>query len=141
MISINQKMQSLFSKISAVWILRIFLGLMYLYSGIDIVAHPTAWYWAIRPLPAFFQQGINIIGIDSFLSLHGAVEIVLALVLLLWFSPRWLVRLVAVWSALEMAAILVFTGIDAITFRDIGLLGASLSLARLLLAKQPTEQT
>lgn len=47
---------------------------------------------------------------------------------LAWFSGIWGVRAAAIFSTLEMAAILLFTGIDPITFRDIGLLGASSTL-------------
>jgi len=55
--------------------------------------------------------------------------------LLVWFTPRWLVRAVAVLGIAEMIGILVFVGIDMVTFRDMGLLGAMASLYLLSLKK------
>ena len=63
-----------------------------------------------------------------FVQVQGAVEMLLALIFILWFMPRNLVRYAALFSALEMALILIFTGIDLTTFRDIGLLGLSLGI-------------
>jgi hypothetical protein len=71
---------------------------------------------------------VNPIGIDNFLKLQGIGEIIFAIVMLAWFMPHWALKLVAALSVLEMAAILLMTGVDSITFRDIGLLGASLAL-------------
>ncbi len=101
---------------------------MYLYSGYDIYKHPDSWTWAIRGLPATIQQVIDKVGIHNFLLGQGVVEMLFGAVLILWFTPKRLVKWVALFSALEMALILVFVGIDSITFRDLGLLGASLAL-------------
>ena len=62
------------------------------------------------------------------MQVQGVGEILVALIFVIWFAPRNLVRYVAFLSALEMALILIFTGIDLITFRDIGLLGLSLAI-------------
>lgn len=116
-------------KISAEWSLRLGLGFMYLFSAYDIFAHPTAWYWAIRPLPQFLQVIINNqIGIDNYLRIQAVGELALAMFFLLWFLPRWVVRFASALAALEMFLILLLVGIDAITFRDIGLLGAAAAL-------------
>ena len=113
----------------AEWPLRLGLGTMYLYSAYDIFVHPTAWYWAVRPLPQFAQTIINNqIGINNYLRLQAAGELILALVLLAWFLPRWVIQWAAGLAAIEMAVILLLVGLDAVTFRDIGLLGAALSL-------------
>lgn len=120
-------------KISPLWPLRLGLGIMYLYSAYDIFLHPTAWYWALRPLPQFLQVIINNqIGINNYLRLQAAGELLLALALLAWFLPRRVAQWAAGLVALEMAAILFLVGIDAVTFRDIGLLGAAVSLFILL---------
>ncbi|HEY4477058.1 MAG TPA: hypothetical protein VJB56_00330 [Candidatus Paceibacterota bacterium] len=112
------------------WALRLGLGVMYLYSGFDIISHPTAWTWAIRQLPVVIQNPIMSIGGGgvTFLTIQGAVEILFALVFLAWFLPRKLVWLVTLLSAFEMGFILLLVGLDAVTFRDIGVLGASIAL-------------
>ncbi len=120
------------AKIGPIWILRLSLGAMYLYSGIDILRHPDAWKWAVRGLPALVTSIIDSIGIDTFLMIQGSVEIILAIALILWFIPKRFVRFVAMLTVLEMAAILIFIGIDAITFRDIAILGSALALFALL---------
>lgn len=119
---------ALLQKLSPEWVLRIGLGGMYLWSGFDIIRHPKSWYWAIRPLPQFIQDVIGSIGIDTFLVIQGAGELLLALLLLLPFLPRRLLRWVAFLNALEIALILLLVGVDAVTFRDIGVLGGAVAL-------------
>ena len=118
-----------FKKIRPEWPLRLGLGLMYVFSAYDIFVHPTAWYWAVRPLPQFIQVIIhNQLGIDAYLKIQAAGELLLALLFLAWFLPRWVVQYASALAALEMFLILWLVGIDAITFRDIGLLGATAAL-------------
>lgn len=112
----------------AIWSLRLGLGIMFLYSGFDIIMHPTAWYWAVRGLPLFIQNSINAIGIDMYLKLQGTSELLLAFIFLGWFLPRFLVRIAALVATLEMTSILVLVGVDSITFRDFGLVGAGAAL-------------
>lgn len=122
-------MGSFLQKLRPEWFLRIGLGLMYVYSGYDILVHPTAWYWALRPLPQFLQIIINNqIGINAYLRVQGVGELILAFLFLAWFLPRWVPQFASALAALEMALILWFVGIDAVTFRDIGLLGAAIAL-------------
>lgn len=121
------------------WSLRLGLVAMFGYSGTDILLHPTAWYWAVRELPAFVRDIINTVGIDTYLKLQGASEVLFALVFLLWVWPR-LARIVALLAAVEMALILLMVGIDSITFRDFGPLGAALALF-FLLSVTTTNQT
>lgn len=116
------------SSFYAEWSLRIGLGLMYSYSGVDFLRHPTAWHWAITPLPNFIKGPIMMIGLDRYLMLQGLGELALALIFFIPFLPRVLLKIAAALAAFEMASILLFVGIDAITFRDIGLLGAAVSL-------------
>ncbi len=115
-------------KINAEWVLRFSLGAMYLYSGIDIVRHPSAWTWAIRDLPIFINEPITAFGVEKFLYIQGIGEIILAILLLLWFMSKKVVKYAGLLSAIEMAAIVLLVGVDAVTFRDIGLIGAGLAL-------------
>ena len=121
-------MKNFINKINSEWVLRISLAAMYAYSGLDLMRHPKSWYWAIRPLPNFVQKIINSFGIDLFLQIQGIVELTFAIILILWFLPKIFSMIVAVLITIEMALILILVGVDGITFRDIGLLGASLSL-------------
>lgn len=121
---------NILSKLNPAWILRLGLAGMYLFSAYDIYNHPTGWYWAIRPLPQSLQVLINNqIGLDRYLRFQAISEFTLALLFLAWFLPRRVVRWVALLAALEMILILWLVGIDSITFRDIGVLGAALALA------------
>ncbi len=115
------------SKISE-WSLRFALAGTYVYSGLDLVRHPTAWYWALRPLPDFFQRIISAVGTDRYLQLQGASELAFAVVFLAWFLPSKIVRIFAALAAFEMIAILLMVGINGETFRDIGILGAAAGL-------------
>lgn len=131
-------MNKLLQKITPEWALRAGLGIMYVYSGIDILRHPTAWHWAIRPLLKWFPTAMQTnLGrpevMNQYLIFQGIGELILAFLLLAWFLPKYLARWAALITTLEFAAILLLVPIDAITFRDIGLLGAALTLYLILL--------
>ena len=128
-------MKYFINKLSPEWILRVSLATMYLYSGVDLIRYPKAWYWAVRPLPQFVQGMINAFGIDLFLQIQGLLELAFAAVLVLWFLPKIWAIIVSFLTALEMAIILIFVGIDGVTFRDIGLVGSALALYVLLSKK------
>ncbi len=113
-------------KIGVEWMLRLGLGAMYVYSGQDFIFNPQHWYgftpqWLSRVV-------IKITTMDNYLRFQGGVELGLGLVLLAWFLGPKIVSLVAVFGAAEMFLILVFVGVDPITFRDLGLLGGFLAL-------------
>jgi len=116
------------AKLKPAVLLRLGLGLTYLYSGYDILFHPTAWIWAITSLPQFLKNIIAGVGFENFLRMQGAGELVLAFLFLAWFIPGSIIRWVALFTAAEMALILLLVGVDPITFRDFGLLGAALAL-------------
>jgi hypothetical protein len=125
-------------KISAEWPVRIGTALMYLYSGYDIMMHPKSWLWA---LPQGLKQLLDAtVGTENYLRFQGGSEIVMAIIFILPFMPRVLVKWVAALSALEMAGILLFEvlpfpwGLNNMTttFRDLGLAGGSATLFLLL---------
>ena len=126
-------MNKFLSKITPEWALRAGLGVMYVYSGIDIIRHPNSWFWAVRPLfkwfPATMQASLSVPAVmTKYLIFQGIGELGLALLLLGWFFPKYLVKWSVVLSVLEFVVILMLIPIDAITFRDIGLLGAFVAL-------------
>lgn len=127
----DQKMK-FFEKIRPEWPLRIGLGLTYLYSGIDLMRHPTAWYWAI---PLWLKNAITqVVDLEVYLRIQGAAELILAFIFLAWFLKLGIAKYAALISTVELAAIVLLALIPfsqtnfLITFRDIGVLGASLSL-------------
>ena len=129
-----------FQNVKPQWVLRVSLGVMYLYSGFNLFWHPSAWQWA---LPYWLKQIITqFIAVNSYLKFQGIVEIAMAALFLLWFLKPAIVRWVALLSVLEMVVILILAFFPfsetnfSITFRDIGILGASLALFLLLSKKQ-----
>ncbi|HEY4510049.1 MAG TPA: hypothetical protein VJC15_03635 [Candidatus Paceibacterota bacterium] len=119
---------SFLQKIHPSWPLRLGLGFMYLYSGIDIIRHPSAWTWAIPP---WFSDLVGVfMSIDTYMKIQGASEVLLAVVFLLWFLPRRMVLFAALISCVEIAGILLLAPLSQflITFRDLGVLGASAAL-------------
>ncbi len=112
--------------LNAEWALRVCLGVMYLYSGSDLVFAPEHWYGYI---PAWFSQMIApLMTTNSYLHLQGAAEIIIGLLLLTWFVHGRFVQIATIAATLEMALILIFVGVNLVTFRDVGLLGATLAL-------------
>lgn len=131
-------MHSLLERFSPEWSLRVGLAFMYLYSGYDLVVHPTAWTWA---LPMWLREIISLaVPATTYLRVQGAGEIILALIILAWFLPARYVRWAALLSVFEMGGILLVSGNFATTFRDIGLLGASLALFLILSRRDTAER-
>ncbi len=118
------------------WALRTGFGLMFLYSGIDLIRHPTGWYWALRPLPEFIKAIItDEIGMNRYLQMQGIIELIFACIFFAWFLPRLMVKTVSMLVAIEMALILLLVGVTGDTFRDIGLLGGAITLFFIMLSK------
>jgi len=78
--------------------------------------------------------------VESYLRLQGAAELTMAFILFAWFLNHNFVKAVAVVSIVEFAFILLFAPQFSITFRDIGLLGAALTLLIIYLKKERTNE-
>ncbi len=112
------------------WILRVSLGLMYLYSSIDLMTHPKSWTWAV---PWWFSKIVTqFVPLDLYLRFQGGAELVMALIFLALFWKSKIIFLFAVLSSLELLFILLFSPQFATTFRDLGVLGASMALCFVL---------
>lgn len=117
---------SFIKKLSPEWALRLGLGLMYLYSGYDLFYNPQHWYGFA---PKWFSQAVTqVASVEAYLQFQGVAEMIIGVLFLAWFLGARGVRLASALAVLEMALILLFVGIDPITFRDIGLLGAATAL-------------
>lgn len=105
-------------KISPVLILRIGLGLVFIYAGAHAIADPVSW-------TGFVPQWLgHIVSPVTFVYIHGAFELALGLGLVIGlFLP-----ILSFLAFLDFFAILVFFGVDDVTFRDFGLLMSALAL-------------
>lgn len=113
-------------KINPEWALRLGLGLTFLYSGSSLFANPEQWLGFV---PGWFARAVEaLIQVGFYLRLQGIAEITIGFLLIAWFFGKWGLRIGAFFASVELALIIIFTGLDAITFRDIGLLGAAISL-------------
>lgn len=122
------------ARIKPEFVLRLTLGIMYVYSGWDIFNHPKSW---VSFVPQWLSKMLEAggIAVETFLKVQAVGELAIAAVFIIWFAPKRLVRWAAFLSTVEMALILYFAGVDLITFRDIGVLGASAALWLIYIAK------
>ena len=117
--------------------MRLGLGLMYLYSGFSLFTYPQHWYGF---LPQWFLRVVSqAISVDVYLKLQGIGELIIGLLFLAWFFGKWGLRTASILASLEMTLIILLVGVDLITFRDIGLLGAALAI--LVISFTPSENS
>lgn len=106
--------------------LRIGCAFVNLYAGFYLVTDPARYH---KFVPNWLNAiSESVASVDTYLRIQGVGEILIAMTLLCWFMPKWAVRLAASTLALEMTLILLFIGVDSVTFRNVGLLGAALAL-------------
>lgn len=100
------------------WLLRLGLGLTFLWIGIDIFRHTDAWIGFVpENLPFGLKRAVS-------LQLTGLLDIGLGLAILTNKFPRASAAL----AAGHLAAILISQGIDQVIIRDVGLFGTALAL-------------
>jgi len=111
----------MYTKPLTFYILRIGLAITFLWIGVLILQDPTGWGayiqpWAVSLLP---------VSVEAVMYGAGILDLLLG-VLLLAGVLTWLGAVVGV---VHLAIILIVSGVNAITVRDIGLIGALLALA------------
>ncbi|HEY4523882.1 MAG TPA: DoxX family membrane protein [Candidatus Paceibacterota bacterium] len=99
-------------------ILRIGLGLVFLYAGTAAMQDPTSW---IGFVPQFVQ---TVIPRETFLFFHSVFQIGLGAGLII---GAW-IPILSILAFLSMFSILTLFGIDEVTFRDFGLACMALAL-------------
>lgn len=99
-------------------VLRLGLAFVLIYAGISIIRNPGDW---IGFVPEWMEK---IVSRELFLTIHAYFEVMLGLAAIFNFWPRVLYLV----TALDMLSILVFYGIDAVSFRDVGLLALAFGL-------------
>lgn len=94
------------------------LGFTFLYAGIASLIDPRPWI-------GFFPEWTEVIAAPAtLLVVHGIVQIIVGAAL----AGGFVLRVTSAVAALDLAAIVVFYGIDAVTFRDVGLLITAVTL-------------
>ncbi len=113
------------AKIRGLWTprgcLRIGLAGVFLYVGFGAIFDPKTW---LGYVPEWVG---GLVPREIFLGAHGIFEIALGATLLLGIMPRF----ASLAAFLSLAAILVFYGVDAATFRDFGLMMMAAALYKL----------
>lgn len=107
-----------FKKISPEIILRLGLGLTFIYVGLQSLLDPLSW---IGFLPYWLTP---IIHPAIALKIHAIVSLIIGVSLLTGFK----LKIFSILAFLELAAILIFYGVDNVTFRDFGLATAAIAL-------------
>jgi len=98
--------------------LRLGLGLVLIYAGIGMFANPESW---VGYVPSWLGK---IIAPETFLTVHGVFELILGVLIITGFFLPFASLLLF----LDMGSILLFYGVDDVTFRDFGLLMSALAL-------------
>lgn len=106
---------------SSFHILRVAIAVTFIWIGVLIFQAPDAWGHLIRP---WAQKFIPIP--IAYAMIATAVLDVIVGVLLLIDSFVWVAALL---GTLHLAAVIITVGVNPITIRDLGLLGASAALA------------
>jgi len=113
-------------KLSPVFILRIGLGLTLLYASLHMFLDPAAW-------TPFIPHWVGaIVNPQIFLAIHSVFELILGVLLLC----GWLLPGASLLVFLDFVSILIFYGVDDLTFRDFGLVMAALALFVILTNKK-----
>lgn len=108
-------------KSTALAILRIGLGITFVWIGVYIVQDPLSWSGYIQPWVRKFLLASP----EQVMFVNGLFDITLG-ALLLFNIWTWFASLLA---AIHLVIVLIASGINSITVRDIGLLGAALALS------------
>ena len=96
------------------------VGATFLWIGLDIFSHPDVW---MIYLPEVVPGDIPR---DTAIQLLGAINVVVGVSFILRFWQK----LTAFIAILELFCVLIQTGVNASTIRDVGLLGATLALLK-----------
>lgn len=102
-------------------ILRVAMAITFLWIGILIFKDPEAWGSFLQP----WAQNFLVLPLKQAMIATAILDIAVGVFLLIDVLT-WLAAIVA---GVHLVVILITVGIDAVTVRDIGLLGAAIALA------------
>jgi hypothetical protein len=98
--------------------LRVGLGLTFLFIGVDILRHPTAWLGYVP------QETMLSLDRETMLKIGGLFDITIGLLLTIKAWPR----VAGALAVLHLLGIFSLNGIDGVLARNIGLLGAGIAV-------------
>jgi uncharacterized membrane protein YphA (DoxX/SURF4 family) len=101
--------------------LRLGLAITFIWIGALIVQSPDSWAGFIQP----WATGLLILPVAKAMTVVGFFDIVLGV----WLLTNRLVWAAALLASIHLLIILVTSGVNDVTIRDIGLLGAAITLA------------
>lgn len=101
-----------------IFVLRVGLGLVFLYAGTASLQNPAGW---IGYVPQFVSV---VMPIDTFLVAHSVFELALGVGLI---SGLW-IPILSTLALLSFFSIITLIGINEVTFRDFGLACMALAL-------------
>lgn len=104
--------------------LRMGLGITFLWIGILILKDPVGWSAMINPK----IQNLLPIPTKIIMANTAILDIAVGIFLIINFIP-FLTWIAAVIGTLHLIMVLIATGIDAITVRDIGLVGGTIAIS------------
>ena len=105
--------------------LRLSLAAVFLWFGVGKFMQPQ--YWVDAWMPQSVQHAVTAIGMSpaNFMVLNGILEVLIAISLVAGFFQRWFAGIGVVFLVIVIA----FSGINEVTVRDVGLIGALVALA------------
>lgn len=106
---------------AAYHLLRVTLGITFIWVSVMIFQEPVFWSGFIDPWAASLMP----LSLETMMNITAGLDLLIGL-LLIADKWTWIVSLVA---SLHLLAIIIGSGIDTITVRDIGLFGASGALS------------
>lgn len=111
---------ALHSKNTSYHVLRVAMAITFLWIGLLIFREPIFWSGFV---PVYIHDMFT--DITPFMLAVGAFDVIVGLFLLLDWFTFW----IALFATFHLFGILLLTGVDETTVRDIGLVGGSLALA------------
>lgn len=107
-------------KLTAQTILRIGLGVTFIWIGIMIWQDPLGWGGFIKPWALSLMVG----SLEQTMKVTAVGDIVIGL----WLLVGWKTWLPSALALLHLLVVVITSGINSFTVRDIGLMGAALAL-------------
>lgn len=104
-------------------ILRIGLGVTFVWIGFFILQDPIGWAGFIKP----WARELLIFPPEKVMQMNAVYDIVVGL-LLIGAYKKWMVFTGGILAALHMATVLITAGVDPVTVRDIAILAGALTL-------------
>ena len=94
-----------------IWLLRVAVSFPMLWAGIGGLKNPQNWIGYVPPIP------LDLISESVFLVFHSVTMIIAGVLLITGPWREW----IALFAFINLLGILMFFGLDDITFRDVGL--------------------